>query len=142
LQTIFALYYEIPEHAYRLGKASQPGFASSLRVGYEGNLVEGKTYDVIANASSVIPKHSGGLSFFNVVNPRLRGRPNEWWCIPAGAMLPSGLVFILDKKGDPRHYVLAADWDMHVDAMRAKLQAAQDVAVNLGRLNQSRTGTI
>jgi hypothetical protein len=57
-------------------------------------------------------------------------------------MLPHGLVFILDKKGDPRHYVLAADWDMHVDAMKAKLNEAQGVTVNVARLNQSRTGAI
>ena len=141
MRTIFALYHILPESAYRLGKASQPDFARSLRVGYEGNLVEGKTYDVIADSAGIIQKHQGGLSFWSVVNTRLKGKPTEWWCIPAGATLPHGLVFILDSKGDPRHYILAADWDMSVDAMRAKLAETQNVTVNVARMNQSRTGT-
>ncbi len=107
----------IKEDLYLIEDLFRAGSAKSPRL---DNVRDRDIEIIIREGNAIVLPHTGGISVFNRMNPRLRG---TWWRIRAGAPYPGELKIICDRElGVLRHYSVEPAFTMALQLYKSKLR--------------------
>lgn len=101
----------VPENLFRVGNAAGP------RLDY----VRDRDITIIYQGDkAIVLPHTGGISVFNKIHPRLRG---IWWKCSAGTPCPEELTIVCDReRSGLRHYSIQPAYQMELQAFQAALR--------------------